>query len=104
MNEYMLPPSMYQILTVHGRCCMQNNQLLTISHVELENYYNALLIFNIETNCFQIIFHNNCLASLFWMSSCLKKCRRMEYDLHLPYIPHWLQCLPSVVTLGEVLR
>ena len=36
-----LPPSMHRKLTKHERCCMQNNQLPTDSHVELEENYNA---------------------------------------------------------------
>ena len=31
------PPSMHRKLTEHARCHMQNNQLLTKSHVELED-------------------------------------------------------------------
>jgi hypothetical protein len=37
----MPPPSMHQTLTELGRCCMQNNRLLTKSHVELNN--NSIL-------------------------------------------------------------
>jgi len=32
-----LRPGMHQKITKHGRCCMQNYQLPTKSHVELEN-------------------------------------------------------------------
>ena len=32
-----LPPNMHQKLTEHGGCFMQNNQLPTRSHVELED-------------------------------------------------------------------
>ena len=31
-----LPPCMHRVLTEYGRCCMQNNSLLTKSPVELE--------------------------------------------------------------------
>ena len=35
------PPSMHRKRTKHERCCMQNNQLPTDSHVELEENCNA---------------------------------------------------------------
>ena len=35
---YTLHSNMHQILTQQGRCCMHNNQLLTKSLVELEDY------------------------------------------------------------------
>ena len=37
-------PSMHRILTEHGRWCMQNNQLPTKSHVELEDNSNLSVI------------------------------------------------------------
>ena len=39
---YLLPPSMHQKLTDSARCCMQTNQLLTESYVELEDNCNAV--------------------------------------------------------------
>jgi hypothetical protein len=39
-----LPPNMHQELTKYGRCCMQNNQLPTKSHVELEDKFNSTLL------------------------------------------------------------
>ena len=32
-----LPPRMHQKLSEHGNCCMQNNQLSTQRHIELED-------------------------------------------------------------------
>ena len=40
-----LPPSMHQKPTELGGCCMQNNQLLTNSHVELEDNSNQIAEF-----------------------------------------------------------
>ena len=39
--SFTQPPSMHWELPEHGRCCMQNNQLLTKSHVESED--NSIL-------------------------------------------------------------
>ena len=36
-SPHYLPPSTYRKLTEHGRCCMQNNQLLTKSPAELSS-------------------------------------------------------------------
>jgi hypothetical protein len=36
-----LMPSMHRKLIGHGRCCMQNNELPTISHVEVEDNFIA---------------------------------------------------------------
>ena len=37
----ILPPTLHQFFLIkHGRCCTQNNQLLTKSHLELKDKYN----------------------------------------------------------------
>ena len=36
-----VPPSMQRKLTENGECCMQNNQLPTNSHGEVEDNYNS---------------------------------------------------------------
>ena len=40
-----LPPKVHQKLTKHGRCCMQNNQLLTKSYVDFKDNSIVLVCF-----------------------------------------------------------
>ena len=44
-----LTPSMHRQLTIYGRYCMQDNQLLTKSHVELED--TSIVWFLLLTIC-----------------------------------------------------
>ena len=58
VQNFPLPPSM------HGRCCMQNNQLLTKSHVELEDNSNYITLLFSFIVCHIVILQSKLLHKI----------------------------------------